>query len=390
MTIINGDYVGRKTPNPNVMIELGYAIKSLDWDRIILLYDKDFGEIEELPFDINHRRITSFSLESCEEKAGMRDYVISCITATIQILEQEYRLYGGSVETVKAQSALGQLIRSELDRIWAAYVEHKRADEFDLYDKIPSISEAQLALVEKAHDLLTEDQYQLANMILFHMKMSRLGNDEMAGWEFADQLVPECFETLCVEFADNIWKFPIECILKKSVVDLLNVLSFDNHIDYQEKRMCDERVVLSTAADELYFCDGEGKTLCKGKIENGCFTGYKSTHEYEGEYVADKRHGKGIEYCLSIYDADSHFLIREGIWENDQFIEGRVYGVLTEIVNGIVEFVKGAEGEIITKQDWEFRTCLESEEQDYQFVDVYLKDGNYTIIEGSMSGVSKG
>lgn len=90
MTIINGDYAGRKTPNPNVMIELGYAIKSLGWDRIILLYDKDLGEIEELPFDINHRRITSFTLESCEEKARMRDYVLSCITATIQILEQEH------------------------------------------------------------------------------------------------------------------------------------------------------------------------------------------------------------------------------------------------------------------------------------------------------------
>lgn len=49
--IINGDYAGCKTPNPNVMIELGYAIKSLGWDRIILLYDKDFGEIEEIPFE---------------------------------------------------------------------------------------------------------------------------------------------------------------------------------------------------------------------------------------------------------------------------------------------------------------------------------------------------
>lgn len=98
----------------------------------------------------------------------------------------------------------------------------------------------------------------------------------------------------------------------------------------------------------------------------------------------------GIEYCFSIYDLDSRFLVREGIWENDQFTEGRVNGVLTEIVNGIVEFVKGAEGKIITKHDWEFKVCLESEEQDYQYVDVNLKDGNYTIIEGSMRGVTKG
>lgn len=390
VTIINRDFVGRKTPNPNVMIELGYAIKSLGWDRIILLYNKDFGEIEELPFDINHRRITSFTLKCCEEKARVRDYVLSCLTATIQILEQEHRLYGGSAETVKAQFALGQLIRAGLDRIWAAYVDHKRADEFDLYDKIPPISEAQFALVEKAHDLLTEDQYQLANMILFHMKMSRLGNDEMAGWEFADQLVPECFETLCIEFADNIYKFPIERILKKSVIELLNALSFENHIDYEEKRMCDDKVMFSTAADELYVCDREEKTLCKGRIEDGYFTGYKSTYEYEGEYVTGKRHGKGMEYCLSIYDVDSRFLVREGIWENDQFVEGRINDVLAEIENGIVKFVKGAEGGIITKKDWEFRICLQSEDEDYKYVDVYLKDDKYTIIEGSLRSVPKG
>ena len=106
--------------------------------------------------------------------------------------------------------------------------------------------------------------------------------------------------------------------------------------------------------------------------------------------MADKKHGRGTEYCLSVYDVDSHFLVREGIWEDDQFIEGRINGVLAEIVNGIVEFVKGAKGGIITKQDWEFKLCLQDEEQDYQYVDVNLKDGNYTIIEGSMRGVPKG
>ena len=36
VTIINHDYTGRKTPNPNVMLELGYAIKALGWQRILL------------------------------------------------------------------------------------------------------------------------------------------------------------------------------------------------------------------------------------------------------------------------------------------------------------------------------------------------------------------
>jgi hypothetical protein len=50
-------------PNPNVLIELGYAIKTLGWDRIICLFDKDSGNIEDLPFNINHNRITPYKYD---------------------------------------------------------------------------------------------------------------------------------------------------------------------------------------------------------------------------------------------------------------------------------------------------------------------------------------
>lgn len=390
VTIINHDYAGRKTPNPNVLIELGYAIKALGWDRIILLYNKDFGEIEELPFDINHRRITSFALNDGEEKAKMRDYVLSCVTETIRILEQEHRLYGGSAETVKAQKALADLIYTGLDKIWDAHVLSERTDDLDGYNEIPPISEAQLALVEKAHDLLTNDQYQLANTIMFQIRMSRLGNDDMSGWEFAEQLVPKCFEDLCIEFSDKMLELPVERLLKKPVVDLLNALSFEGHIDYEEKRMQDGQVVLSTAANELYICDAGGQTLCKGSVEDGRFTGYKSTYDYDGEYVADKRQGIGKEYCPSFDDTDSRLLVREGVWENDQFVEGIIHDVLAVVVNHSVEFVSGATGNLVTRKDWEYSITLNYDEEDYQYVDVSLKDGKYTIIEGCMRAVPKG
>lgn len=86
VTIINGDYLGRKTPNPNVLIELGYAIKSLDWNRIILLYNEDYGSIEEIPFDINHQRMTKYSLRG-ETKADIKKRVINNFAATIEILK---------------------------------------------------------------------------------------------------------------------------------------------------------------------------------------------------------------------------------------------------------------------------------------------------------------
>ena len=46
-----GDVNNQKhAPNPNVLLELGYAVKTLDWDRVICLCNADFGS--EYPFDV--------------------------------------------------------------------------------------------------------------------------------------------------------------------------------------------------------------------------------------------------------------------------------------------------------------------------------------------------
>lgn len=47
---------GRLGPNPNVLIELGYALKSLGWSRVIVVMNAAFGAVEALPFDIRTKR----------------------------------------------------------------------------------------------------------------------------------------------------------------------------------------------------------------------------------------------------------------------------------------------------------------------------------------------
>lgn len=53
----------RKTPNPNVLIELGYAARTLGWEKIICIYNTDFGDFDDLPFDLRNRRIMTYSLK---------------------------------------------------------------------------------------------------------------------------------------------------------------------------------------------------------------------------------------------------------------------------------------------------------------------------------------
>ncbi|MCD4821399.1 MAG: nucleotide-binding protein [Methanococcoides sp.] len=65
ISIINGtSRKFRKTPNPNVLIELGYAAKKLGWDRIICLFNTDYGKPSDLPFDLRNRRVIQYSINS--------------------------------------------------------------------------------------------------------------------------------------------------------------------------------------------------------------------------------------------------------------------------------------------------------------------------------------
>ena len=104
ITLINDKGSGyRRTPNPNVMIELGYAIKALGWERILLLRCIDYGDIEELPFDINHRRICNYTLALSEDDAEIKtekkkqskQAVFSNIEASIILLLEKNQLFGG-------------------------------------------------------------------------------------------------------------------------------------------------------------------------------------------------------------------------------------------------------------------------------------------------------
>lgn len=65
ISIINSASDGnfRRTPNPNVLFELGYAVALIGWPRILLMFNECYGNIEsDVPFDIRKHRISTFRL----------------------------------------------------------------------------------------------------------------------------------------------------------------------------------------------------------------------------------------------------------------------------------------------------------------------------------------
>lgn len=63
-TINSSSPDGRRSPNPNVVFELGYAMGALGWERIVMLFNEHFGKFpSDLPFDFDRHRASPYKIE---------------------------------------------------------------------------------------------------------------------------------------------------------------------------------------------------------------------------------------------------------------------------------------------------------------------------------------
>jgi hypothetical protein len=79
-----GYFRQRLTPNPNVMAEIGFAAASVGWNRIILVLNTAFGEVENLPFDLRGRSVVTFDLPSREARRELRPQFKAQIEAALR------------------------------------------------------------------------------------------------------------------------------------------------------------------------------------------------------------------------------------------------------------------------------------------------------------------
>ncbi len=78
--------------NPNVAIELGYAIGELGWNRIILVFNEAFGKLpDDLPFDAKGHRASTYNCPDSDNKAivnnakgNLRDTLFTALTEIIR------------------------------------------------------------------------------------------------------------------------------------------------------------------------------------------------------------------------------------------------------------------------------------------------------------------
>ena len=85
ISLINTAQQGRKSPNPNVLLELGYALHALGDHRVILVFNKAHGNLEDLPFDVRMRRVMTYNMpESAQERSTERKVLESKLDDAIR------------------------------------------------------------------------------------------------------------------------------------------------------------------------------------------------------------------------------------------------------------------------------------------------------------------
>lgn len=107
VSIINSETQSRPTPNPNVLIELGYAIKTLGSARIIMVMNTVFGTPEQLPFDLRMRRVITYKVpKATTEKASERNQLAKTLQVALKTIFTEQSL--STVSEVNQPLSIGE------------------------------------------------------------------------------------------------------------------------------------------------------------------------------------------------------------------------------------------------------------------------------------------
>lgn len=116
VSIINSEVIqaggtqARPVPNPNVLIELGYAMRVLPWERILLVVNDAYGAVEVLPFDIKRKRALTYNLLPGEDKKEVRSRFVSTLAVAVESICK----LGPRMETRPASPSLAQVVTQKI------------------------------------------------------------------------------------------------------------------------------------------------------------------------------------------------------------------------------------------------------------------------------------
>lgn len=183
----------RAFPNPNVLIELGYAMRAHREEKVILVANLAFGKIEDLPFDLRHKRVLTYNApEGDEALADERKTLAEQLQRALELVYLHLEENRFNAEECGAALNLHTLVANYLDAI--AENRH-RTDRTGF----------QSALVSTAatlRELADDDVVRKAPDVAVRINKLADGFDRVATWEVTSADHPE-FENEVRELAER-------------------------------------------------------------------------------------------------------------------------------------------------------------------------------------------
>lgn len=151
-------------PNPNVMLELGYATHVVGWDKVICVLNADYGAPEDMPFDIASRRLTPFSLKDGKSKGEVKRYIKGVIQETVENILQNGKRVKSGFSDLRLGCFIDGVVSNLLNPIeisnFPSFVKHKKQlleECLELIEQIRSIK------ITEPSELLSVEEENNAN-----------------------------------------------------------------------------------------------------------------------------------------------------------------------------------------------------------------------------------
>jgi len=185
----------RKTSNPNVLIELGYAVRTIGWENIICVFNTKYGSPEDIPFDIRNRRLLLYNSDNDKSvlindlyhiikgrnvaqvpSDIIRDfYNASIYTSLFHLISDCYKIFYGYDKGITTQSINSVLSLDEKSIL--ELISNQVFIGFQLFKSYPSVIEELKIQLEKIlairqyNDIYYVPLVQIIDILEFHDKV---------------------------------------------------------------------------------------------------------------------------------------------------------------------------------------------------------------------------
>ncbi len=251
-------------PNSNVLLELGYAAATIGWERCICLANSKFGDIKQLPFDLNHRRITDFSYATTTRNQKINEIAETIKATTIAYIDMPLPRKGFSYHLVGCFNILDKKIENKILPYNSSLKKYTQKTE-QLIEEAKSIIEKISRLVIKPTKL--EDEEDDFNSIIENMTFNEITKNPELYKKFSQQLTKSHNVKINKEHIDeSIKKYlgvtlheDFYCLgnLKESTpLFTYNATTLDGTNEEKEKYslICDlERILLKLELREMFI-----------------------------------------------------------------------------------------------------------------------------------------